>query len=210
MKLRFTNLRQPTSIDQLSPLEQTQLAAAGKRYDNVTLPAKERLSQERSQEDLDEGVSFYGSLEVWEVEGDKAKRYTAFMYMADSGTIFRYGTTKIEGEVIQCGFEMEDSSIEDEIDEAYHTGCKEFAKELKAGPKMSGPTGAYQQAIVEIKQEPPKLAAKTTTPIKKPAAKKAPKPAIKQPPKASTKTAAKKATPKKPASKKSTKTRDKR
>jgi hypothetical protein len=219
MKLRFTNLRQPTSIEQLSPLEQTQLAAAGKRYDNVALPAKERLSQERSQEDLDEGVSFYGSLEVWEVEGDKAKRYTAFMYMADSGTIFRYGTTKIEGEVIQCGFEMEDASIEDEIDAAYQAGCKEFAKELKAGPKMSGPVVAYQQAIAEIKQEPAKPAKKATpkkaamkkaTPTKKPAAKASTKPATKQPPKASTKTAAKKMTPKKPASQKPTKLRDKR
>lgn len=182
MKLRFLNLRLPTSIDQLTAIEQSQLAAAGKRYDSVDLPAKERLSATRSHEDLDQGVSFHGSLEVWDVEANKAKRYTAFMYMADSGTIFRYGTTKIEGEVIQCGFEMEDSDFEDEIDDAYQAGCKEFAKELQAGPTMTGPAGAYQQAIAESKQEPtppaPKKAA--AKPAAKPAAKKSAKPAAKK------------------------------
>ena len=44
MQLQRGRVRQPRSLDDLTPLEQAQLAVAGERYDGEALPAAARIS----------------------------------------------------------------------------------------------------------------------------------------------------------------------
>jgi hypothetical protein len=130
MALRFLNPRQPRSIDEMSPLQQEQLRVAGKRYDGSDLPAAERLSPEREvgPDEGDEGGSFLGFLEIWDVEEDGVPRYEAYLYMSDSGTVFRRGTTEIVAERIQVYFQADGSAaLGDALLEAYRAAQKEFS-----------------------------------------------------------------------------------
>jgi hypothetical protein len=113
MRIHFTNCRTPQSVGELGLLERRQLREAGIRYDGRDLPAAARLA-----EGEDPG-SFRGYLELWDVEEDGQHRYDAFMYMADSGTVFRRGTVEVVAEVVQCGFEGRDRAFAHWLEQAY-------------------------------------------------------------------------------------------
>lgn len=100
MHLKFVNPRTPQHADELSPIEQAQLVAAGRAYDGEELSAHERLSDEPELEEQ----SFLGFLQLWDVideDADGAHVYTYFSYMVDSGAFFQAGTTAYDADVIQ-------------------------------------------------------------------------------------------------------------
>lgn len=204
MQIEFTNPRIPTSAQQLTEIQKKQLEVAGTLYDSADLSAEERLSQERGQEDIDEGISFYGFIELWDVRVDGVHQYDAYMVMADSGVVFDKDKTTYVTERIQAYFGGGGGSREGEKDfldalqSAYAQARKKYAAQLKSGA-ASGPWAAYQKAL---------NAAQTSAPKKKAPAKKATRKApAKKTKKASAKTKAKKTTKKsaKKATKKATK-----
>jgi hypothetical protein len=150
MGLRFLNPRKPRSADELSPTQKEQLRLAGKLYDGNDLDPAERLSPER--EPGPDGGGFAGFLELWDLEEDGEPRYEAFLYVVDSGTVFRRGTTEIVAERIQTYFQAKDEAFADALREAYHAGCKEFAAQLKEGAAQGGPWAAYRDAMEEVEK----------------------------------------------------------
>ncbi|MEZ4466496.1 MAG: hypothetical protein R3F60_08515 [bacterium] len=110
MPLRFTDRRAITSVDDLTALQAEQLRQAGIEYDGEDLPAVARLA-----DDDDEETSFLGYCHFARlVDGDQ-HLYDAWLYMVDSGTFFRAGTTEAVGGIIQFGLEVDDPAIEAEI-----------------------------------------------------------------------------------------------
>jgi hypothetical protein len=97
-------------------MERRQLREAGLRYDGRDLSAAARLT---ATEDHAASGSFLGFLELWSVEEEGGHRYDAFMYMADSGTVFRRGTTEVVAEVVQCGFQGRDRAFAHRLEQAY-------------------------------------------------------------------------------------------
>jgi hypothetical protein len=127
----------PDGVDELTPLQQAQLVAAGKRYDGGEYSAAERLSFEGS--DAHPGgqkQSFKGFLEIREIVDASSGRpaYDAFLYMVDSGTIFRTGTTDVVADIIQCGLECDDEALEAALDAVV---ADEPAMEEKAASKKT-------------------------------------------------------------------------
>jgi hypothetical protein len=116
--LRVRSILRPDRVDELTPHQQAQLVAAGKRYDGGDYSAAERLSFEGS--DASPGgqeQSFKGFLEIREiVDASGQPAYDVFLYMVDSGTIFRAGTTEVVADVIQCGLECADEALEEALE----------------------------------------------------------------------------------------------
>ncbi len=117
-KLTCGRCLKPMALDELTPTQQAQLAAAGKLYDGRDLPAADRISVEGSDETgFDQ--SFRGFLELCELlDGAGTPAYDAVLYMVDSGTIFRAGTTDVVAQIVQCGIECADPSLEKELEVA--------------------------------------------------------------------------------------------
>ncbi|MDQ3297264.1 MAG: hypothetical protein M3619_11815 [Myxococcota bacterium] len=106
-------LKRPT-LKKLSPQQQKQLRAAGKRYDGKDLPAAKRLGADRQDEQ-----SFLATLTVCELLDSRGKpAYDAFLYMVDSGTIFKAGTTKVAAEITQGSLACNDEALADALDKA--------------------------------------------------------------------------------------------
>jgi hypothetical protein len=146
--VRFLNPRTPRSSDELDPMQRQQLEHAGKLYDGNRLSAAERLSPDRDHGDGEDEGSFHGMLEIWDVERDGEHRYDAFLYMADSGTVFRRGTLEVVSERIQTYFE----AAEEDLAKALQGGYQEAAREHRAairGGERGGPWSAYRDALDE-------------------------------------------------------------
>lgn len=89
-----------------------QLVAAGQRYDGLALPVEARLAEDGEH-------TFFGACERWEVVGDDgAPLYDVWLYEADSGTVFRAGTTEVVAEIIQCGLQCDDPALRGPLGEA--------------------------------------------------------------------------------------------
>lgn len=108
MAARFADKLAVSSLSELTEIEREQLRLAGQRYDGENLPAAARLAGEEPEQE--EG-SFLGFCDLWRVVDGDEHLYDAWLYMVDSGTIFRAGTTEIVAEIIQCGLECEDEDI---------------------------------------------------------------------------------------------------
>jgi hypothetical protein len=93
------------SLADLSPVARKQLLAAMKRYDEKKLPLEARLGDG----DYETTGSVQRGLERIEIEGDVA--IEGFLYMGDSGTFFRKGTTRVVAEVIQSSLECRDAAL---------------------------------------------------------------------------------------------------
>jgi hypothetical protein len=116
-KLRFTNCRKPAAVSELTEIEQQQLVMAGKLYHGEELPAAVLLGT--SGEEVDEELTFAGFLSVWDaVDEQGVVRYTAWLYMVDSGTIFAHESTEVVAEVIQCGLECDDDTLAQQLEDA--------------------------------------------------------------------------------------------
>jgi hypothetical protein len=85
------------------------LRLAGEYYDGQPLAAADRLAR-----DGDEG-SFYESCELWRILDGDRHAFDAWLYMGDSGTIFRAGTTNKVADIVQCGLECSDRRLRAEI-----------------------------------------------------------------------------------------------
>jgi hypothetical protein len=107
--LTVTRAWKPTQLKDLTPLQQKQLVVAGKWYDGKSWPAAVRLGLEvpkgRRPETF-EG-SFAGYLEVRELADASGKAaFTAFLYLVDSGTVFRAGTTEPVASIVQSSLDL--------------------------------------------------------------------------------------------------------
>jgi len=198
MSARFVDKRIISTIDELSSIERDQLQVAGKFYDGDDRPAEDRLA-----DGVDEGDGSLFDTELWKVVDGDRHLYDAWLYMGDSGTIFRAGTTEDVAMVIQCGLECEDPEIRAQLGPAMvearllpesDASYAEFAKMLAAQGGVVSEPAPEEEAAAPAKPKAANPAAKTPA-AKKPAAK---KPAAKKP---AAKPAAKKPTAKKPAAK---------
>jgi hypothetical protein len=104
--LRFVNRVEVSSVDDLSPTHREQLQQSGQKWDGQDLPAAQRL------DDSGEEHSFLGFCDRWDViDAAGTVVYEAWLYMVDSGTIFRAGTAETVAEVIQFGLECDDDEL---------------------------------------------------------------------------------------------------
>jgi hypothetical protein len=109
--LTFSHNRLITDLAQLDDALRDQLAAAGQRYDGVASPAADRIAPEGFDEEPDEGGPLYEP-EVWDVcDAGGAVLYQLWLYNADSGTLFKHGTTEVVAEIIQFGLETRDEQL---------------------------------------------------------------------------------------------------
>lgn len=126
MKLIFTNVHFPKSIDDLTNEEKKQIVIAGNLYHGEEYSA-ETLAAKEDDENYEEEISFF-NLEIWDVIDESNElKYKLFLYMVDSGTLFEGESTEVAGEIIQCGFECSD----DELAELLLKAQKEAKKEYK-------------------------------------------------------------------------------
>jgi hypothetical protein len=194
MPARFVEKRIISAVEELNPIEREQLRVAGKYYDGDDRPVEDRLAG-----GVVEGDGSLFDTELWKVIDGDQHLYDVWLYMGDSGTFFRAGTTEDVAMVIQCGLECEDRELRAQLGPAMvearllppsDASYEEFAGMLAAqGGGLAGD---------EPEQATPEKTKKTVKPAaKKPAAK---KPAVKKP--AAKKPAAKKPAAKKPAAKK--------
>ncbi len=181
MPARFVEKRIISAIEELNPIEREQLRIAGRFYDGDDRPAADRLAG-----GVVEGDGSLFDTELWKVVDGGRHLYDAWLYMSDSGTFFRAGTTEDVAMVIQCGLECDDPEIRAQLGPAMvearllpesDASYAEFAAMLAEQQAAGGggaPAAAKKQAAAK------KPAAKK--PAKKPAAKKpAPKKAAKKP-----------------------------
>ncbi|MCC6559402.1 MAG: hypothetical protein IT372_41300 [Polyangiaceae bacterium] len=108
MAARFVDKQEVRSVAQLSKLQAEQLRLAGKAYDGEDLPVEARLAGDEPEHE--EG-SFLGFCNLYKVVDGDRHLYDAWIYMVDSGTIFRAGTTEKVAEIIQFGLECDDPVI---------------------------------------------------------------------------------------------------
>lgn len=139
MTLRFSNLRRPTRFDELDPIQRAQLEVCARLYfgKEEAVPIAERLGGDG--EDPEAEFCF---VELWDVEADDGRRYDAFLYNVDSGTVFRRGTTEVVAEMIQCYFDQaDDEQFEAALQVGYRAACQERkAAAGKTGGKKAGGT----------------------------------------------------------------------
>jgi hypothetical protein len=107
--LRFVDRRVIEAVEQLTDVDRRQLRAAGQLFDGEDLPVEARLDAAG-----DEG-SFYGSCSRWRILDGDRHAYDAWLYLGDSGTIFRAGTTDKVAEIVQCGLECSDRRLRAEL-----------------------------------------------------------------------------------------------
>lgn len=107
--LEFTNRREVTSADQLSPHQAEQVRACGNAYDGSDLSAAELLAPG------DDGEGVLNFVELWDVTDDDTVVYEAWFYQKDSGAIFTAGTTEIVAEIIQSALECDDEELKREL-----------------------------------------------------------------------------------------------
>jgi hypothetical protein len=148
-RIRFVNPRKPESAEDLSPIQRQQLERAGKLYDGNALSAEERLSPDREPGDGEDEGGFHGMLEIWDVEENGEHAYDAFLYMVDSGTVFRRGSLDVVAERIQVYFEAPDADFASYLQEAYEQ-AEAAHKELLRGREREGAWVAYQGALDEL------------------------------------------------------------
>jgi hypothetical protein len=139
----------PESAEGLSPIQRQQLERAGKLYDGNELSAEERLSPDREPGDGEDEGGFHGMLEIWDVEENGEHAYDAFLYMVDSGTVFRRGSLDVVAERIQVYFDASDQDFAAALQEAYEE-AEAAHKELLRGREREGAWVAYQGALDEL------------------------------------------------------------
>jgi hypothetical protein len=94
--------RRVDDVGELSPVQRKQLRISGKRYDGRDLDAAARLTPLVNEGDP--GFSFVDHREIVDAAGKPA--FDVLSYMADSGTIFRAGSTTVIGDIVQGGVSL--------------------------------------------------------------------------------------------------------
>jgi hypothetical protein len=105
IELVVASSRRPKTAAELGEVERKQVRIGTKRYDGLDLTAEERLTA--STDRNDETFRGPGSIEFRKIaDGEGRMVYDMLLYMGDAGSIFRAGTTKLIGEVIQGGVDL--------------------------------------------------------------------------------------------------------
>lgn len=117
MPLRFTNLRQPTRLEDFNATQRKQLEVCARLYFCGEQPLEYRFGP-------DDGRERFLIFELWDVEQDGEHKYDAFLYNGDSGTVFAHGTTDVVAEMIQFHFdEAREPGLDEALQEAYKEAC---------------------------------------------------------------------------------------
>jgi hypothetical protein len=113
MPIRFTNLRQPTRLDEFNETQRRQLEVCASLYFCGDKPLEYRFGP-------DDGRERFCLFELWDVEQDGEHKYDPVLYNGDSGTVFARGTTEVVAEMIQFHFdEAREPGLDDALQEAY-------------------------------------------------------------------------------------------
>jgi hypothetical protein len=108
---------EPSQSDELTPGQKEQLRHAGMLWDGQDCPAADRLSDDGAANHGSGQVqSFRGFLKVIEIADASGKHaYDAYLYMVDSGAIFRAGTTDVVAQIIQRGLQCSDLALKEAL-----------------------------------------------------------------------------------------------
>ncbi len=194
--------RSPRALTELSDSDRAQILAAGRLYHGRKVPLEELLSSDPDSEESLLHLLDYRAV----LDATGTHLYDAWQYNADSGSIFKAGTTKLVADIIQGSVECSDKTLLEALEEVVRVRAP---KPKKAGASKSGKKGAVGKRVtkkVAVKKAASKKAASKKATSKKVAVKKAAsqkaasKPAAKKA--AAKKAAAKKAAAKKPSAKK--------
>ena len=104
--LRIRRITIPKRLSDLTESQKKQFEKAGQRR---------HAKRPSLAEWFDEVSGFIKIIEVHDKKGQAA--FDAFLYLTDSGTIFRAGTTKIAAEVIQAGIECRTAKLREDLQE---------------------------------------------------------------------------------------------
>jgi hypothetical protein len=181
-ELRVAEFIMPVTLDKLDEVRRRQLEIAHRLYCGDEVPAEQILA--RTEDDNDEGIrpSFLELRFIVDADGKPA--YDAWLYMVDSGTIFKAGTEEVVAEIIQFGLETEDRVLRLALPPALEDKpAKKKAAKKKAAKKKAAKKKAAKKKPAK-KKPAKKKAAKKKAAKKKPAKKKvAKKKAAKKKPK---------------------------
>ncbi len=129
LKLICTAASEPKTASELTESRRGQLRAAGKLYDDQDLPADIRLGDPNEETTL--------SLELRTISDAKGTPlYDAFLYNADSGTIFRSGTLEIVAEILQGSLECADDILADALKPLVRSPAKVTAPKPEKAKKL--------------------------------------------------------------------------
>ncbi len=133
LKLHVTDDFAPMGVSELSVLQKKQLVRVGTLYDGRKLDAEARIGDG----EWETTGTFRGMLTITELADEAGKpRVTVFECLADSGTLFRAGTTKVVAQIIQCGLECEDTRLH----EALYVALDARDKARRNAKKKARPT----------------------------------------------------------------------
>ncbi len=139
LDLRCTQYFKPASIDDLTDVQKEQLRLAGKAWDGEDLAAEARLAEDGGE------TSFAGLIQfriLADAEGTPL--YDALLYMGDSGSIYKTGTTEAVGAVIQGAIEVPDRPLKEALQLVLYAPAphseRKPTKKRRAAPKKAAAT----------------------------------------------------------------------
>ncbi|MEZ4428211.1 MAG: hypothetical protein R3A51_11050 [Nannocystaceae bacterium] len=172
---------EPVTLDALDATRRRQLEISHRLYGGKERPAADILIDDGEERDEEISPQFLELRTI--VDADGAPVYDAWLYMVDSGTIFKTGTEEVIAEVIQFGLETDDPALEAALDPLLGERAKRAflrgsapAKKKKAAKKKVAKKKVVKKAA---KKKVVKKAAKKKV-VKKAAKKKVVKKAAKK------------------------------
>lgn len=131
-------VRSRGEVGKLDAVAKKQLEIAANRYDDEKHTAEEILANE----DGDAGI-MCSTIEVVRIDDAKKKpAFDAWLYMVDSGTIFRAGTTEVVAEVVQGSIECSDPALRAALADAIESKAKPKPAKKKATAKKKAASRA--------------------------------------------------------------------
>lgn len=112
---RFTNETVLTKLE-LTDIRRKQLAIVDEKY--FLAIGNTSIIDMIGATGVDEEYYVQGTA-MWEIVDGDSVVYDAYMYAADSGTIFKAGTTSVVAEVIQCGLQAYSKDASEAITAAH-------------------------------------------------------------------------------------------
>jgi hypothetical protein len=138
--------RASIKLDGLDATARAQLGIANERYGGGKKTADALFAEEATAEEQIKP----SSTERMRVEDERGNHlYDAWLYMADSGTIFAAGTTQIVAEVVQFGVECRDDKLRIALDGAFHRSSKERRGANDVTKKKRSSTRAVKNAVAK-------------------------------------------------------------
>jgi hypothetical protein len=108
--LRCTEFFKPARIDDLTEVQREQLRLAGKAWDGKDLAAEDRLAEDGGESSFTGLVQFRT---LADMEGKPL--FDALLYMGDSGSIYKTGTTERIGSVREGTLDIPDRALKEAL-----------------------------------------------------------------------------------------------